>query len=125
MLRAFELHSGQDVMLTSLLRQDGQTMGELATAMGVKPPTVTKMVDRMSRMGLLRRAASSRDTRQFHVHLTPAGAALARQIGDTWVEVDDQLLKGLKDKDRRRLTKLLSKIQANATDDLRPSETRD
>ena len=52
------IYAGQDALLRELSRQDGQTMGALAAALGVRPPTVTKMVARMETQGLVRRAAS-------------------------------------------------------------------
>ena len=55
------LHAGQDALLKALSETDGQTMGDLAAALGVRPPTVTKMVNRLAAEGYVERHASDTD----------------------------------------------------------------
>ena len=62
------LYPGQDALLKLLNDRGEMTMGEAAAALSIQPPTVTKMVNRLSAAGLARcrsglRAASWRHGR--------------------------------------------------------------
>ena len=46
------LHPGQELVLKVLADTDGRTMSQLALALGVQPPTVTKMVDPAFQSGI-------------------------------------------------------------------------
>ena len=107
------IYAGQDALLRESSRQDGQTMGALATALGVRPPTITKMVARMETQGLVRRAASQSDSRIAHVFLTEAGSQMLERVEQAWQSADGEAFGGLKDKELRRLRKILRKVCAN------------
>lgn len=50
-----------------------KTLGELAAAEQVRPPTMTRIVTGLEEAGLVRRAADPRDGRIARVHATPKG----------------------------------------------------
>lgn len=54
---------------------DGATIGELATHLEVKEPTITVTVDRLEREGLVLRTRGEEDRRVVRVTLTDEGAA--------------------------------------------------
>ncbi len=104
------VYAGQDALLKSLSRKNGQTMGSLAADLGVRPPTVTKMVTRMESQGLVQRQASQNDSRLNLVHLTPAGSALLAQIDTAWRDAETAAFDRLREKDAKRLHKILDRI---------------
>jgi len=67
------LHAGQEKVLKALVVEDGRTMGDLAGALGVQAPTVTKMITRLASVGLLERRQGGGDGRQARVYLTLQG----------------------------------------------------
>lgn len=111
------LHAGQEAVLKSLADADGQTMGELAQSLGVQPPTVTKMVSRLSAQGLVRRQAGQNDGRLARVHLTEIGAGKVAEIDAIWKKVEKEALAGFDDKEKKRLRKLLREVEKNLTGD--------
>jgi DNA-binding MarR family transcriptional regulator len=117
------LHAGQEQVLKALAEQDGQTMSQLAQELGVQPPTVTKMVTRMSGQGLLRRAASESDGRLARVHLTETGRERLTEVDKAWKRVEREALAGFDDKDRKRLRRLLRALEANLTGEIPPEKT--
>jgi MarR family transcriptional regulator, organic hydroperoxide resistance regulator len=104
------LYSGQDTLLKFLNEEDGQSMGLLAEKLGVRPPTVTRMVMRMSAQGFVRREPSQIDGRQFNVFLTQRGIAVIERIDAAWSKVEALAVENLKEKDGKRLRKILEKI---------------
>ncbi|PTW63092.1 DNA-binding MarR family transcriptional regulator [Breoghania corrubedonensis] len=107
------LHPGQEAVLKTLADSDGLSMSELALALGVQPPTVTKMVTRMSAQGLLTRRAADTDGRLARVYLTEEGRERVELIDRAWKRLEREALTGLDDKDRKRLRKLLRAVERN------------
>lgn len=107
------LHPGQETVLKSLNKEDGQSMSQLAGELGVRPPTVTKMINRLSAQGYVERRASKTDGRQSHVYLSAAGIGLLGEIDKAWKTLEKESLKGIDDKDRKMIRKLLKQIEQN------------
>ncbi|TBW40780.1 MarR family transcriptional regulator [Siculibacillus lacustris] len=109
------LHAGQEAVLKALADEDGRTMSQLAQALGVQPPTVTKMVSRLSAQGLLQRVASQTDGRLARVHLTELGRGRIDEIDRIWKRIEREALAGFDDKDRKKLRKFLRAVERNLT----------
>ncbi|MDR3376654.1 MAG: MarR family transcriptional regulator [Ancalomicrobiaceae bacterium] len=109
------LHPGQETVLKALADIDGQTMSQLAQSLSVQPPTVTKMITRLSAQGLVRRAASEADGRLARVHLTDEGRNRIEDVDTAWKRLEKEALAGLDDKDRKRIRRLLRDIERNLT----------
>ncbi|MFF6912795.1 MarR family transcriptional regulator [Streptomyces sp. NPDC012466] len=84
MLRAMNLHPGQELLLMQLFDHDGRTQAELLERAGLDHSTVSKSLRRMQEAGLLTREPASHDRRVMVVHLTDAGRALQEPIADLW-----------------------------------------
>lgn len=112
-LNRLGLYPGQEFVLKSLAEEDGQTMSQLALALAVQPPTVTKMVTRLAAHGLVIRQASETDGRLARVLLTEQGRELVKDIDKLWKRLEKEALAGIEDKDRKRLRKLLRVIEKN------------
>lgn len=109
------LHPGQDSILKILDEEQGRTMGQLATALGVQPPTVAKMVNRLTSQGLVRRDMAEGDGRIVRVYLTEEGEARLVQLDKSWKRLEREALDTIEDKDRRKLRKLLRLMEKNLT----------
>lgn len=57
----------------SVLMGGARTLGELAGAEQVRPPTMSKLVSEMERAGLVRRAGDNADARVVRVEMTAKG----------------------------------------------------
>jgi DNA-binding MarR family transcriptional regulator len=56
-----------------------RTLGELAAAEQVRPPTMTRIVHGLEREGLVRRARDPHDGRVHRLHATPKGRRVMQQ----------------------------------------------
>lgn len=83
-LSAAGFHNGQDQMLLALQPDCPTTVSHLADTLGVRPSTVSKMLDRLIEKGLLARFADLRDARKTLVRITPAGIEAQRRIQSVW-----------------------------------------
>lgn len=107
------LHPGQEAVLKVLAESDGRTMSQLALALGVQPPTVTKMVTRLTSQGLVERQLAEHDGRLARVYLTEDGHERIQLVDRAWKRLEREALAGMDDKDRKKLRKLLRVIEKN------------
>jgi DNA-binding MarR family transcriptional regulator len=67
-------------VLASLSGSKGETVTGLAEVCLLQQPTMTKLLDRMVRDGLVTRTQDARDRRVVRVALTPKGDGLAKEL---------------------------------------------
>lgn len=106
-----------DLSLTQLrvlaiLRDHTPAMGELADHLGLERSTLSGLVDRAERRGLLRRIPNPHDRRGVAVGLTPEGVRLGDMAYDQVAEGLSPLFGDLVDTDRVRLRRLLERVVA-------------
>ncbi len=107
------LHPGQEAVLKILSETDGKTMSQLALALGVQPPTVTKMVTRLTAQGLVFRRISETDGRLARVFLSEEGRDRIFLVDRAWKRLEKEALAGMDDKDRKKLRRLLRQVEKN------------
>ncbi|MBQ1089711.1 MarR family winged helix-turn-helix transcriptional regulator [Streptomyces sp. B93] len=95
MLRAMDLHPGQELLLMQLFDRDGQTQSELLESVGLDHSTVSKSLRRMQEAGLLTREPAEHDRRVMVVHLTDRGRALRAPIAAMWRTLEETSVQGL------------------------------
>jgi DNA-binding MarR family transcriptional regulator len=96
--------------LLGILRDREPTMAGLARFLVLDKSSITGLVDRAERRGLVRRTAAPRDGRSVQVAITARGRQV---INACAAEVDKQvgaLLDGLTDAERRRLAALAGRV---------------
>ncbi|MCX8996863.1 MarR family transcriptional regulator [Rhizobiaceae bacterium BDR2-2] len=107
------LYAGQDGVILALHEQDGLTTGQLAQALGVKPPTVTRTIGRMEAQGFLMRGEDAKDGRLSKVYLTDMGRSAVEAISASVVHCDRAAVAGLSGKEVKTLIRLLKTVDAN------------
>lgn len=76
---------------------------EIATKLGVSPPTAAVSIRRMERAGLLRKVADADDKRLNRITLTAKGSRLARECKDAFGDIDRRMFEGFSAKERETL----------------------
>jgi DNA-binding MarR family transcriptional regulator len=69
----------QLIFLKAVAKSEGMPVGEIAKAISLSQATVTGILERMVKRGLVSRQRSERDKRQVLIHLTPAGEQILAQ----------------------------------------------
>jgi MarR family transcriptional regulator, organic hydroperoxide resistance regulator len=72
-----------------------RTVAELQAATGQRASTLTGVLDRLERRGLVQRRLNPSDRRSFTVGLTDAGADAAARVKATFRELDRRALDGV------------------------------
>ncbi|MYZ47953.1 MarR family winged helix-turn-helix transcriptional regulator [Propylenella binzhouense] len=86
------LYPGQDSLLKLLHERGPLTMGEAAAALSIQPPTVTKMVNRLSASGLIRTDGATTDRRKTFIALTEEARAKVDEIERIWNRLEAEAL---------------------------------
>jgi DNA-binding MarR family transcriptional regulator len=115
-MRGHNLHLGQNYVLAELWERDGRTPGEIAAALQVTTPTITKMATRMAAAGLLVRRPDEHDHRLVRLWLTDAGRVLRVPIEADLRSVEEQVMADLTAAEQRHLMTALQKVQRAARD---------
>ena len=96
--------------LSSLADRDGHPMTQLAQAVLLPGPSVTRLVDRLVEDNLVYRRPDERDRRRILVYATERGLALHRALADRVERDRDALLAGATERDAERLVALLDRL---------------
>jgi DNA-binding MarR family transcriptional regulator len=110
-----------DLSLTQLrvlaiLRDRQGSMSDLASHLGLDKSTISGLVDRAEKRGLLRRTQNPLDGRGVDVALTARGRELAERGAATIAQALSPLTKTLSQAEARRLTTLLERMLGAAED---------
>jgi DNA-binding MarR family transcriptional regulator len=104
------------------------TMHQFAHAMHNQRSTATGLVDRMAKMGLLRRERSRTDRRVVKVFITPKGNSVMRQIARQRRRIIVRMFSRMSPADRRQyldiIERLVRQFESPAADLVAPTGAR-
>ncbi|MFE2420890.1 MarR family winged helix-turn-helix transcriptional regulator [Streptomyces hokutonensis] len=105
----YDLSLVQTRML-GILRDREPTMNQLGRHLGLDKSSMTGLVDRAQRRGLVTRTASTVDRRSFQVSITDAGRQLVEQVAAQFAERIERCVEPLPGTDRERLSRMATRI---------------
>jgi len=97
-------------VLATLSGGSGETVTGLAEACLLQQPTMTKLLDRMVRDGLVRRMPDPRDRRVVRILTTPRGDALVKNLLISAKAHEMELMSRFPEMDEQRLKNLLRAV---------------
>jgi MarR family transcriptional regulator, transcriptional regulator for hemolysin len=104
------------LILNALKSEPRRTQLDLARAVGIEGPTLTRHLDGLEQAGLVRRQRGTLDRRAVQVELTRAGHALHGRLLKAVISFNQQLRTGLADDDVETLRVLLGRLRVNVAE---------
>jgi MarR family transcriptional regulator, transcriptional regulator for hemolysin len=101
------------LILTTLRSEAHPSQQQLARAVGIEGPTLTRHLDQLEAAGLVRRVPQPDDRRAVRVEPTEAGLALHARMLEVVIAFNRRLTTGLAKEDLDRLRVLLETLEAN------------
>jgi MarR family transcriptional regulator for hemolysin len=101
------------LVLVNLKGGTWRSQHDLAGAVGIEGPTLTRHLDGLERQGLVQRRQDPENRRAVLVELTDEGHALHAKLRDVVVGFDRQLRAGLSAEDLVQLRHLLAALERN------------
>jgi MarR family transcriptional regulator, transcriptional regulator for hemolysin len=101
-------------LVLSTLRGDRwRTQQDLARAVGIEGPTLTRHLDGLEEAGLVARRRDPADRRAVQVELTPAGEELHGRLLQAVIAFQRRLTSGLSENEIERTKKTLLRMEQN------------
>ncbi len=115
-LRRLDLTYVHFRVLQYLYEKDGQKIGDIATAIVVRQPVLSRVIDQMQERALVHRQPDPQDSRRTRVFLTNHGRDRYQQAWPPAHQLIDKALKNFKPQEEKTLQHLLQKMSANIFD---------
>ncbi len=106
----FGLSAEQAHVLLILWADGPMKVGELQRVLALGSGTLTGALDRMDKLGLVKRVPDESDRRAFRVEPAEASARKRKRMEETVVELEEEAFASLTTKERKALLRLLGKV---------------
>lgn len=109
-LEALGLYQGQPRLLHILGEEDGISQRELARRMGITPATLTRMLQRMEKNGLIRRRPDEQDQRIIRVFPSEKARDVMAELNRMNRAMEEELLGDFNGEERKQLILLIDRM---------------
>lgn len=92
------------------IHPNAHSRGEIARRMVRRAPDLTRMLDRLVRMGLVERGKGEQDHRQSLARITPKGREVLEQLHPRVMHINQLLSARMSAEEARKLADLLEKV---------------
>lgn len=116
-LSATGLFPGQPKVLEFLGEHDGCEQKEIARGCDLEPATVTGILGRMEKAGLILREQRAGNRRSLYVLLTEKGQEALAQVEHTFCAVDEAAWRGIDEQEQENFMRMLAKIYQNLSEE--------
>jgi DNA-binding MarR family transcriptional regulator len=111
--------TGPQISALKILEAMGDlSLTELSGKMSARNSTITGIVDRMERDGLVQRERSQSDRRVVLIRPTEKGREVAKAVPVSAMEIFATALRGLETEDRRELRRILTTLADRVRDEI-------
>jgi len=108
-------NEGMDEMLSKFGSEDGMKLSELGRCAGLEPSTITGLVDRMERDGLVFRTNVPDDRRAQKANLTEKGSSVRTSVLSAVDAMEKEAFAGVDSEDMEVAKKVLRTLLKNAS----------
>lgn len=112
-LRQYDLTTEQFAVLYRLSQQDGINQKELALRSAKDQPTITRILDALSKKGVIEKKLNESDRRAFLISLSPKGWELVDQAAPSEAKAIAEVFAGISPEQMDQLRQILSAMNAN------------
>jgi Transcriptional regulators len=107
------IYPGQHAILFILGKQGGLSQRELAERVHIKAATITVMLNRMAKTGLIERRPDPNDQRIARVYLTAQGYTILTQVKESLKIIESECFSNFTAEEQYSLLRLLKKMRDN------------
>lgn len=101
-------------VLQALWEEDGLSISELGEKVQLEKSTMTSLIDRMEKVGLLKRVDHPADRRAYQIYLTFRGKSIQEKVDQVASAAYQSLTKGISEKDLKVSVEVCKQILQNA-----------
>lgn len=109
-LEKLGLYHGQPRILAHLCREDGLNQKDLAGRAGITTATLSRMVQRMEKTGVLERRADEKDQRAARVFITDKGRDVMKELDKVNKEMEQVILGDFTPEEKDQFVSYLERV---------------
>ena len=109
----------QWVIMYYLWQQNGLSIGELANRTYKDFANVTRIVDKLEKLGYVNKVRNTGDSRSTNVFILPKADEIKQQIQNCQRESTDIALKGISEIDQKKILSIIEKMEKNILENLK------
>lgn len=113
LLSGIRLYRGQAPVLLLLEEKEGLTQKDIVKKLKIKPSTVTLILRRMEKRGLIKREKDSIDKRFSRIYLTKEGRKLIIKLKEVFNILEKECFMEFSEEEKDILKKLFKKMREN------------
>ena len=113
LLRDLKIHPGHCGMLWGLSQNDGLSQKELASKMGITPPSITVMIRKMEAEDLIEKHQDEKDQRITRIYITEKGRKIAENMDDALHQLEKEAFANMSEQEIMLLHRLLLQMKEN------------
>jgi DNA-binding MarR family transcriptional regulator len=97
----------QGMLLFFLQKHDGSSLTQISQGLMLENPTVTGLIDRLEKLGYVKRSDHPNDRRVYQVYLTKKGNRVAKKALPIVKKLNEQIKEGYSEKEIEDFKKVL------------------
>ncbi len=105
-----KIHPGQMPLLMILLKKEGLSQRELASKLGIRPPTMNVMIGRLEKNGFIIKKQDPKDQRRSLIYFTENGRKICRNAMEKSHSVAREVMKAFTEEEQIEFIRLLQKL---------------
>jgi len=113
LLSDLKLYRGQAPVLLLLSERNGLTQKEIAEELKIKPSTVTLILRRMKKRGLISSVRDERDKRYTKIYLTEEGKKFICKLKRVFKQLEEECFKDFSEEEKKLLMDFFRRIRDN------------
>lgn len=113
LLSDLKLFRGQAPVLLILSEKEGLTQKEIAESLKIKPSTVTLIIRRMKKRGLIWTAKDNQDKRFTKIYLSEEGKKIICRLKKVFKQLETEMFRDFTKEDLEKLEDYFKKIISN------------
>jgi DNA-binding MarR family transcriptional regulator len=113
LLSDLKLYRGQAPVLLLLSERNGLTQKEIAEELKIKPSTVTLILRRMRKRGLISSVRDERDKRYTKIYLTEEGKKFICKLKRVFKQLEEECFKDFSEEEKKLLMDFFRRIRDN------------
>lgn len=118
LLSEIGVYHGQPPLLFTLEKHDGLSQREIADVLNIAPSTITVMLKRMKKSGIVYKKQDPKDQRVSRVYLTDQGEKLCEETKQAIGMLAEECFDGFTVEEKENFKKLLAKMGNNLKEKL-------
>ncbi len=109
----------QWVVMYCLWQENELTVGDISIRTKKDFANVTRIVDKLEKLGYVRKVKSKKDRRSTHIHILSKADAIKDKVQNCWKESTGLAMQGISELEQQNLIKMIEKIENNVLSNMK------